>query len=184
MSQGAMRQWIRNTEHKMMKLSAFNEKTDLQSIMISEQSNARSKDGDRPANHTNPKIPNSWIQEENFFPDIFENNPADKVEKNERCIPLNARMWESPAFLKSSESFLSVYSLEPERSARMNPPASFQPYISLLNWSLHRALKWFRVPAAVKGSCNCSASVQMKNPPPDLPWRTNFSPVSTRIPFP
>ena len=59
MSRGAIKQCRRNTEHKMMKLSASSEKTDLHSIMISAQSSALSSDGERPANHTKARIPTS-----------------------------------------------------------------------------------------------------------------------------
>ena len=115
------------------------------------------------------KIPKSLSQKSNFFPRIFFPVPPAIDEKKERCIPLSARTWESPAFLKVSHKELSVYSLEPESKAKIKPPALPQPYMSLLNANLQKPLNLKIFCFNDWGCCNCSALSAEKNDFENLP---------------
>ena len=97
---------------------------------------ARSKDGVRPANHTNASTAHRESTKENFRPPP-RNTVTAKPAKKERCMPDRASTWARPAERKASPTSLSVYSPEPQSKATNKPPASPQPYISLLNWSRH-----------------------------------------------
>ena len=89
-----------------------------------EHKKALNKDGENPAKKTNIKIKKSLIRII-FFETSFE--------IKFKCIPDNASICESPAFLKLSDKFMSVYSFIPESKARSKPPALPQEYIIRLN---------------------------------------------------
>ena len=162
-------QWSRNTKQRTLKKFTWTQKKIPQKSRIKEQSNARNNEGESPANHTKNKIPKSLSQKSNFFPRIFFPVPPAIDEKKERCIPLSARTWESPAFLKVSHKELSVYSLEPESKAKIKPPALPQPYMSLLNANLQKALNLKIFCFNDWGCCNCSALSAEKNDFENLP---------------
>ena len=60
--------------------------------MIKEQSNALSKDGESPANHTKNITPRNLKIKLNFFPKSFLPEPDAMAAKKERCMPLKARI--------------------------------------------------------------------------------------------
>ena len=111
--------------------------------MKDEQRSALSKDGESPANQENAIIAAMRTKKLVLLPKILLPRIPDSPEKNDRCIPLRARTWESE---KSLQRPLSVYSLAPESRESISPPAFPQPKSILLKTSLHFALKWAILP--------------------------------------
>ncbi len=116
----------------------FRRKKD-ESERISELMSARSSDGERPANQTKKRMQTRLIKSANRLVESFLARKNAAPPKSERCMPDNAIMWLSPAFLNASETDISVYSLAPEKSASKNPPEAPHANISFLNKSLERA---------------------------------------------
>ena len=109
-------------------------------IIIMENKNALNNDGENPANHTKSKMPENFAKGSYFFPNIFEYKSPVKEAIKERCIPLNARIWESPALRKAFSTSGIKYSREPESSDIINPPALPQDERSRLKALLQTAL--------------------------------------------
>ena len=83
---------------------------------------ALSKDGDKPANHTNITRVIILIIKESFRrPMRLPKNKAIP-ENIDRCIPERARIWDRPAFLKLKESSEDVYSFAAQSKAKRRPP--------------------------------------------------------------
>ncbi len=101
-----------------------------------ENRNARYNEGVNPANHTKADTARNRRKRECRLPSSFSPVFPVTEAKKDRCIPLNASRWESPAVLNASDREGGVYSLEPESSARIRAPASPQENSSRLNASL------------------------------------------------
>ena len=91
-----------------------------------ENRNARYNEGVNPANHTKADTAKNRRKRECRLPSSFSPVFPVTEAKKDRCIPLNASRWESPAVLNASDREGGVYSLEPESSARIRAPASPQ----------------------------------------------------------
>lgn len=131
---------------RIIKKSTFSQKTiDAKSIK-NEQSKALKSDGEIPAKNTKNIIPRNFPSSENLCPKSFLEKPPLNPEKKDKCIPLNAKMWERPAVLKKTSSPFSKYSLEPDKSDKIKPPAFPHENKILLKIILEIALKCFSLP--------------------------------------
>ena len=130
-SAGLSRAWIRNTAGSAILPSAPETCRPEQEARSRAKSSALSRDGESPAKKT--KEHRTRASKKKFF--RLPSRPARK----DRCIPLSARTWDSPALRKDSTRGKSRYSLEPESRARTNEPALPHEKSSLLKFSLATA---------------------------------------------
>ena len=117
----------------------------------------------------------------NFLPKVPE-----RPEKKDRCIPLRARTWESPAREKSLQRLLSVYSREPESRESISPPALPHLKSILLNTRRHFARKCVSFPERFASGFLYSSewTVNAFVEGFHFPLQDMFSPCSIKTDFP
>ena len=132
MSEGEIIDCNKNEKHKTVIILLFFTFAIDCKIKILLQIKARNNDGEKPANQTNRKIEKGFAKKTKLYFFIFFPIMTAIPENKDKCIPDNAKMWESPAFLNASVVTFEVYSFAPDKSASKSPPASPHLYINLL----------------------------------------------------